>query len=1327
MGSGSSDKEGIKKETAPVFRPVSGQQYALYVDGVRCSFESLSMTYGINQVPSLVARIPATHGTFDKKGLSPQQAQEVEELEARKAVLERQLPTPGAELSEALKGSAYQIQQAIYANEASLEQATKLSHAIIGQSNFSVGRAQFDIGQKPNIFRSLGYSQEEINQISRLGVKVRNAGSLSALSSEEQAFINTMEQKLPGQAGRIAKLDAGQIQNVINAIDAAIGRYLPGYSATALARAQLADMANQFGEAFLTVPHPTTGEALYLITKLGELSASDKKIDSNDVLQLRYLTLFSQRSPANKTNQTNRHSRVERVFRQIAGLPGATQIISAAQAKSKAAIAKLEEQVRELEDKISDIRSNAETLLEADISWRNIRPNTKIHVLYKDVNWGEKPRFACVFEGEIISPGFQRGPESRNFQFTAMHIADALETQEIAVLDPAGYIEEELSGNLEAQGIQKEKSLFTAVENFSPERIAQTYGINPNRLDIYNYAIYGLQTFINNLAESPVRNAYHTLALRTHDIVHRIYDPQFEKGKNPAASERKSTIDWKEFYHLIMHYTFQNLLPRMGGRISFMQILRSVAQYSLHEVFVLPCPTNERNTIITKPFNVFSPIPTCNVVFPIMGPEYNFSELWKAKPTRLIQVANPPNGLTVDSVLRRYYRNIAPGSLNEAFQRYQTIPKDAPERKEFELITEEEKQRGIIASYNDVPSFVTAALDVISQDAQSKATDGEVTGAGKGFEKVQPIIIPDIFEGSKGNTDPDVLKKFEELHKLMYYNQELLKLEGKEEPIPRDILVNGHVPFTSEYRFIPNRITIIQAADKREGKEGLATYNIQNGKVTLQIGRLFRIFEEPGQIIPMALAINAPVADVRPNIPRPFRSFQYYGNNSPKVAQVADLLSTEYKINSNSDILAHVKKMEKHVGGGVHQSIIIQVDEASASFSALRRLLALLMKFIELPYKNIRTFSEYFPDTKQATREGDAKIRENILKSSIDRVQKEVDAGFKGYLKKNDPQFSEQRKRLEKKEIPEKEEVRANSPAPVKSETKIDVQKAVKEKKVEAQLVGGKVPITTVYDKYTQPLCEYYFYYNRYINNQTNMLIAHNPYIVPGYSTIILDSSEMGMHLLAYVGQITQNIIAEGQLSTMINTQFVRRGDDLGMRQELKETASRLEDGSLPETVAESLNGRIPFFGGEYTDEKISETYKKTIGCDRLVEGQITEENLHTTDYKTALSWIKRAMQYCKITDFPLISESDQILYNELYENNPSRIMFKYPGSFAFPDEIHVLYDPQNNLDTIVNANTQEELESADLFDDGRLFNAENRRLVWHHTNITKFKRAQRG
>ena len=104
----------------------------------------------------------------------------------------------------------------LYKSEANDSQKLKISHAIVGQSNLTFGKSQFDIGQRPDIWKKLGFTDQEITVLTSIGAKAKSKGSLDALNSNDKAIISQAEEKIKNNANIVDQLDLEQRNNLID-------------------------------------------------------------------------------------------------------------------------------------------------------------------------------------------------------------------------------------------------------------------------------------------------------------------------------------------------------------------------------------------------------------------------------------------------------------------------------------------------------------------------------------------------------------------------------------------------------------------------------------------------------------------------------------------------------------------------------------------------------------------------------------------------------------------------------------------------------------------------------------------------------------------------------------------------------------------------------------------------------------------------------------------------------------------------------------------------------------------------------------------------------
>ena len=191
----------------------------------------------------------------------------------------------------------------------------KIAHAIRGNSNFSFGHSQFDIGQRPDAWKKLGYSDDEIKRLQGIGSSARKLGSVQSLGMEDKQFIAQMQQKMYGDDKRamIEQLDLEQEQMLSNKAKAFMTHLQSkGYTFDSESSiGQFTDIYNQFG----SIDYDKATE------RLGKFSGG-KKITSDAILKYRL-------SRENNSDQKRRFNNVEKQFGGASGknLTG-SQIIS---------------------------------------------------------------------------------------------------------------------------------------------------------------------------------------------------------------------------------------------------------------------------------------------------------------------------------------------------------------------------------------------------------------------------------------------------------------------------------------------------------------------------------------------------------------------------------------------------------------------------------------------------------------------------------------------------------------------------------------------------------------------------------------------------------------------------------------------------------------------------------------------------------------------------------------------------------------------------------------------------------------------------------------
>lgn len=126
----------------------------------------------------------------------------------------------------------------------------KISHAIANNSNFSFGNSQFDIGQRPDAWKRLGFNDKEIKRLQDIGTKVRALKGVQNLGADDKAFYNEMQRKMSGKNDIIDQLDKEQNEGLYKNYLRDKNGGLKGIDVSdPKVMAQMMDIYNQYGDA----------------------------------------------------------------------------------------------------------------------------------------------------------------------------------------------------------------------------------------------------------------------------------------------------------------------------------------------------------------------------------------------------------------------------------------------------------------------------------------------------------------------------------------------------------------------------------------------------------------------------------------------------------------------------------------------------------------------------------------------------------------------------------------------------------------------------------------------------------------------------------------------------------------------------------------------------------------------------------------------------------------------------------------------------------------------------------------------------------------------
>jgi hypothetical protein len=640
------------------------------------------------------------------------------------------------------------------------------------------------------------------------------------------------------------------------------------------------------------------------------------------------------------------------------------------------------------------------------LSVRNIPPRTKVVVLYKDTNWEDLPRFTVVFVGELSDPGFSKTTASKSYSFVATHITDNLASLTLASLQADTYLNTVIAGQVE-EGVNPALTLSGSIyEFFTPAELAKMGNINVDRLDINDFVKLSLRKFLATGLNSPIRQAWPIQAASQYGLLEHCF----------SYSDEKSKLNWKKLYSLILNYTFRSLLPAIGkgSSLSYLSMSKTLAQMFLHQLDLIPNPPKYQSTVMLKPQTAFLPIPSCNVVYPLFTTQYDFVEPWSSRPTRMRQIAQPPSGIQAD-LINKYLRNVSPKQLRVKFEEYEKATE--AEKANINLVTEEEKIRGVVDSYNDLPAFISAAIQAVSDgDYLYSKREGTVAIKGRanvnsgGVETPATVTVAEG-EAIKASTIRSVFF-------LKFYHEELSKLEGytgqfNVDTINRKAIIGTNSYIPKQVYLIPNKITRNKKMQlvNSFSRAHLANYLVSDA-ITLNLGRTAHVFQEPTGCVPLGLVINQ---DRKP--PAGFSTlpgftqkyFLFLGKEdtisayNPSQKGVGSGLEDNKK---DPSIVPPVEDIVKNVVGGTQGSIVICYDPSRLDL--VSKLLAVLSELcgFELSLRDVLIISDELGDLFQSTElkaETDHTNRLAIIRGALNYVSEyrgQAETAFKQYQNK---------------------------------------------------------------------------------------------------------------------------------------------------------------------------------------------------------------------------------------------------------------------------------------------------------------------------------------
>lgn len=614
---------------------------------------------------------------------------------------------------------------------------------------------------------------------------------------------------------------------------------------------------------------------------------------------------------------------------------------------------------------------------------KRIPDKSAAHLLFMDVN-EPVPRPYVWFEGEVHNKDFQKtATGSRSFIIRIAHITNILDKIKFTFLRPDEYMEEVISGEDETQVLVANVS-GTIFEQFQPQTLMQLssederYAVSnqksPAKFDIHDYVRLSLVQLGIVARNSLVSEQYNIKALDKYNFIPEKFDPNVlptdrfyhpTTGTGENTHPKGSRLQWADLLNAIMQYYYASMIAREGGQMTYMEMVTHLLQIFAHEFMINSAPRKFNQTLQVKPSTVFAPVPTCNIIYPIHQTAYRYNEPYDQKPTRMLQITHSPVlSKEQERGFRRFLRQFAPKELSDLFKLYektldenklsgnvpgetvmeaikktlrdQLYPND--KEKKFSLVTEEERRRGIIESRNEIPGYLTSAMEIALTDPKDFNKAQNISGVTFQYD---PRYNPQtrFYQSEITNLTDDM----ENALKYKYFDPILRTLEKSN--------VNKSDLASNVLGFVPKRITIVSTRDFalpiRINLADKTTTNYENYKAHYIIdstgihlnpayGRYYGLFKEAEGALPYAFYLDANLATAVDSTGKPVKivSAAYTkGNNSvafkdADVTKVSGFSSYKAKLADTVPALGspNFLKEAKAWVAGTNHNVIIAVD-----------------------------------------------------------------------------------------------------------------------------------------------------------------------------------------------------------------------------------------------------------------------------------------------------------------------------------------------------------------------------------------------------------------
>lgn len=368
---------------------------------------------------------------------------------------------------------------------------------------------------------------------------------------------------------------------------------------------------------------------------------------------------------------------------------------------------------------------------------RRIANRARVHFIATE----PAPPYAVVVMGEyeLAERGFDKSTDARSLVFTATHVTGHLDQYPLTTLNHTTSAKA-LGGSMDLTESLLSSSTGSVLEYFEPVRLkdalvefnktvttdtayaaAKVAAPAKRKLDASNLTVSDvvLGAFLlyrKVFQASRISDTYTNAAMDIHQLAARFQYPD------------PDLIDWPELYQTLMTNSLAFGPAQVGGRLTFMDLIRTICQFFLYQVTVVPNAESVTKQIQIKPMTYFNAIPKCNVFYPCMIGNVSFKENFAYKPTRMQTQFIPP-GVSPNTDLSAVERNLtffAPAELQYLWQRIldanvlghvaTKVTADAialPIIKPADglpFLTREENERGIVPIQYNLPPTLNSVI-----------------------------------------------------------------------------------------------------------------------------------------------------------------------------------------------------------------------------------------------------------------------------------------------------------------------------------------------------------------------------------------------------------------------------------------------------------------------------------------------------------------------------------------------------------------------------------------------------------------------------------------